>query len=324
MGRLGPYSLLLLAAAAALATGWLIPRLPGGWAVALGLFALALVLAILVRELSRAVPGELHLARARLGLKARRAPSIYIRRLFNSYAQRYDRHLFTELDYQVPNLLRDLVDGWVRDGALDVADLGCGTGALGPLFRRLARRLDGVDLSPAMLGHADVRGVYDELVEGDLLAFLLAADGSLRPPPRRRRASVSGRSRAAPGRSPVARCVPAGCSPSRSRSARAGPSSSPGAADSRMTVQAWARSPPLSDSRSSPPGALRCAMRLVFRSAARSFWCRNLLPKRSSILTLHERSCISGLRQWIVAASRRWRYSSPVRSTQGGRIACRS
>jgi predicted TPR repeat methyltransferase len=177
VGRLGPYSLLLLAAAAAFATGWLIPRLPGGWAVALGLFALALVLAILVRELSRAVPGELHLARARLGLKAKRAPSIYIRRLFDSYAQRYDRHLFTELDYQVPNLLRDLVDGRVQDGALDIADLGCGTGALGPLFRRLARRLDGVDLSPAMLGHADVRGVYDELVEGDLLAFLLERTG---------------------------------------------------------------------------------------------------------------------------------------------------
>ena len=86
MGRLGSYSLLLLAAAAALATGWLIPRLPGGWAVALGLFALALVLAILVRELSRAVPGELHLARARLGLKARRAPSIYIRRPSDSDA----------------------------------------------------------------------------------------------------------------------------------------------------------------------------------------------------------------------------------------------
>jgi predicted TPR repeat methyltransferase len=177
VGRLGPYSLLLLAAAAALATGWLIPRLPGGWAVALGLFALALVLAILVRELSRAVPGELHLARARLGLKARRAPSIYIQRLFDSYAQRYDRHLFTELDYRVPNLLRDLVDGRVRDGALDIADLGCGTGALGPLFRRLARRLDGVDLSPAMLAHADARGVYDELVEGDLLAFMLERTG---------------------------------------------------------------------------------------------------------------------------------------------------
>jgi predicted TPR repeat methyltransferase len=177
VGRLGPDSLLLLAAAAALATGWLIRHLPGGWAVALGLLALALVLAILVRELGRALPGELHLARARLGLKARRAPSIYVRRLFDSYAQRYDRHLFTELDYRVPNLLRDLVDGRVRDGALDIADLGCGTGALGPLFRRLARRLDGVDLSPAMLAHADARGVYDELVEGDLLAFLLERAG---------------------------------------------------------------------------------------------------------------------------------------------------
>jgi predicted TPR repeat methyltransferase len=145
--------------------------------VALGLLALALVLAILVRELGRALPGELHLARARLGLKARRAPSIYVRRLFDSYAQRYDRHLFTELDYQVPNLLRDLVDGRVRGGALDVADLGCGTGALGPLFRRLACRLDGVDLSPAMLEHADARGVYDELVAGDLLAFLQERPG---------------------------------------------------------------------------------------------------------------------------------------------------
>lgn len=177
MRRLGAYRLLLLAAAAALGAGWLIPRLPGGWAVALGLLGIALVLVILLRELGRALPGELHLARAKLGLKARRTPPLYVRCLFDSYAERYDRHLFAELDYRVPNLLRDLVEGGLDRQPCDIADLGCGTGALGPLFRRLARRLDGVDLSPAMLARARARGVYDELVEGDLLEFLSRRPG---------------------------------------------------------------------------------------------------------------------------------------------------
>ena len=55
--------------------------------------------------------------------------------------------------------------------ALDVLDVGCGTGLAGVAFRSLARRLHGSDLAPRMVERARRRGVYDhvevaELVEG--------------------------------------------------------------------------------------------------------------------------------------------------------------
>lgn len=167
---------LLAAAGLALAAAWLARHLPAAWGVAVGGAALAAVLAVLVRELARGLPGELHLARAWLGLPTRTAPAGYVRGLFDSYAARYDAHLFAELDYRVPNLLRDLVGDDVPRIAA-AADLGCGTGALGPLFRGSASRLDGVDLSPAMLARARRRGLYDELVEGDLVDFLRGRPG---------------------------------------------------------------------------------------------------------------------------------------------------
>lgn len=168
---------LLPLAALALALGWLILRLPAAWGAALGALATVLALGLLLRALGRALPGELHLLRALLGLPARRAPAAYVRRLFDSYAARYDRHLMADLDYRVPNLLRDLVGDRLAGSRPAVADLGCGTGVLAPLFRGLAGRLDGVDLSPGMLERARRRGLYDELVEADLVAFLAGRPG---------------------------------------------------------------------------------------------------------------------------------------------------
>ena len=54
------------------------------------------------------------------------------------------------------------------------ADLGCGTGQVGVLLRPSAHRLVGVDLSPGMLAKASQRGVYDELTDDELTAFLRA------------------------------------------------------------------------------------------------------------------------------------------------------
>ncbi|MCC7015706.1 MAG: methyltransferase domain-containing protein [Rhodospirillales bacterium] len=48
-----------------------------------------------------------------------------------------------------------------------VLDAGCGTGLLGTRIE--AGRLVGIDLSPDMLAAARARGVYDELIEGDLV-----------------------------------------------------------------------------------------------------------------------------------------------------------
>jgi predicted TPR repeat methyltransferase len=55
--------------------------------------------------------------------------------------------------------------------------LGCGTGLAGAVFTPLATRLDGVDLSPAMIEKARARGIYDQLVVADL-EDALAADGA--------------------------------------------------------------------------------------------------------------------------------------------------
>ena len=63
----------------------------------------------------------------------------------------------------------------VRRG-LDILDMGCGTGLVGVAVRDLAARLDGVDISPAMLEKAQVKHVYDQLFEADLQTFLAAQD----------------------------------------------------------------------------------------------------------------------------------------------------
>ena len=61
---------------------------------------------------------------------------------------------------------------------MDVLDLGCGTGLCGVEFRPYARRMVGVDLSPAMLKVAESRKIYDQLTAGDLMPPLrAAADG---------------------------------------------------------------------------------------------------------------------------------------------------
>jgi predicted TPR repeat methyltransferase len=139
--------------------------LRGAWVLLLaGIVAWQVVRLLLVQR---------HLLAAWLRLPSHRAPASYVRSLFDEYADRYDRHLLHDLHYAAPNLVRaivgDRLDG--RQGSV-VVDLGCGTGICGPLFRRVAGRLIGVDLSPGMLRIARQREVYDELVEGEAVAFL--------------------------------------------------------------------------------------------------------------------------------------------------------
>jgi predicted TPR repeat methyltransferase len=102
-----------------------------------------------------------------------RASDAFIERTFASFAASFDAKL-AKLAYRAPALvtamLEDTRDG--RSGDLDVLDAGCGTGLCGPLVAPYARRLVGVDLSEAMLDQARARDVYDELVKGELTAYL--------------------------------------------------------------------------------------------------------------------------------------------------------
>jgi len=94
------------------------------------------------------------------------APSEYVARLFDTYADKFDRQLVGELRYRTPQLLADAVGPLVPDWGsprATVLDLGCGTGLCGPLLRGSAARLVGVDLSKKMLAKAREKAVYDEL-----------------------------------------------------------------------------------------------------------------------------------------------------------------
>ncbi|PKN56692.1 MAG: SAM-dependent methyltransferase [Deltaproteobacteria bacterium HGW-Deltaproteobacteria-14] len=93
--------------------------------------------------------------------------------LFDAYADSFDAHLIELLGYRGHDAVIGALAALIAPRPTGViVDLGCGTGLCGPGLRPLARRLVGVDLSPGMLAEARARGVYDALVEADLLYAL--------------------------------------------------------------------------------------------------------------------------------------------------------
>lgn len=101
------------------------------------------------------------------------APAGYVEALFDMYAHNFDDHLVKTLGYRTPELLvAELRRAQPPAGVGDVIDLGCGTGLCGPLLRPLSRSLTGVDLSGLMLARARELGLYDELMQADIVAAL--------------------------------------------------------------------------------------------------------------------------------------------------------
>ena len=103
------------------------------------------------------------------------APRQYVQSLFDSYAQGFEAHLVEVLNYRAPAVLVDRLRQTGRRFAAAL-DLGCGTGLCGPLLRPLAARLDGIDLSQNMVDQAAATGAYDEVLQGDLVPFLLETE----------------------------------------------------------------------------------------------------------------------------------------------------
>lgn len=135
-----------------------------------------------------------HSERARAIKAAPRSDAGYVRHLFDQFSSDYDVRMIGQLAYAAPQILRDLADLVMpgRNG-LTILDLGCGTGLAGMAFQDKAARLDGIDLSPAMIEKARARGIYDRLAVGDIETvsggpydLILAADtlvylGDLKP-----------------------------------------------------------------------------------------------------------------------------------------------
>lgn len=102
-----------------------------------------------------------------------RASDAYVLQTFDGFSASFDKVL-ERLQYRAPALVAEaLTDALgTPDKRRDILDAGCGTGLCGPLLAPYARRLAGVDLSPAMIAKATGRDVYDELFTAELTEFL--------------------------------------------------------------------------------------------------------------------------------------------------------
>jgi predicted TPR repeat methyltransferase len=121
-----------------------------------------------------------HLISAFTGKNTERPPSQYIEKLFDGYADEFDKHLTQKLCYQIPKELASLLKRTVDLplGELDVLDLGCGTGLSGLEFAPYARQLVGVDLSGKMLEKAQSLNIYSRLEHSDLLTMMKDEEGA--------------------------------------------------------------------------------------------------------------------------------------------------
>jgi predicted TPR repeat methyltransferase len=137
----------------------------------------------MVREWLRRDPANRVAKHMLAALAGERAPDRcdeeYVRDVFDGFAGTFDRKL-ADLGYRGPEIVGEAIERTLGppDGSRRVLDAGCGTGLAVPWLRPHAARLTGVDLSPRMLELARARGGYDELVEGELTAFLRANPGA--------------------------------------------------------------------------------------------------------------------------------------------------
>jgi predicted TPR repeat methyltransferase len=99
-------------------------------------------------------------------------PRQYVESLFDEYAATFDEHLVESLGYRAHRALIAQVQALGPRRFRSALDLGCGTGLCGPLAKAIADRVDGVDLSAAMLDKARALGIYDRLDHADVVQHL--------------------------------------------------------------------------------------------------------------------------------------------------------
>ena len=115
-----------------------------------------------------------HMIASLTGENTERAPSQYVVKVFDGYAEKFDKHLQQVLKYEAPVRLVEIIARHAAPPAekWNVLDLGCGTGLVGLAISPYARQLVGVDLSARMLGKARERNLYHRLERLDLLAMM--------------------------------------------------------------------------------------------------------------------------------------------------------
>ena len=98
------------------------------------------------------------------------APDTHID-FYRDFAELYDSTYAASLGYIYPLGIVSVLSGQQRpQGA--ILDIGCGTGLVATAIRKIdpSAVIDGVDISPDMLGKARAKGEYRDLVAADLTA----------------------------------------------------------------------------------------------------------------------------------------------------------
>ena len=98
------------------------------------------------------------------------APDTHID-FYRDFAELYDSTYAASLGYIYPLGIASVLSGQQRpQGA--ILDIGCGTGLVATAIREVdpSAVIDGVDISPDMLGKARAKGEYRDLVAADLTA----------------------------------------------------------------------------------------------------------------------------------------------------------
>lgn len=131
---------------------------------------------ITYRQLLRLAPDHPeagHMAAILAGSTPEQADAAYVARLFDAFADNFDRTLTHWLEYRAPQLVAAAAAQALAGGKAQAAlDLGCGTGLLGPEIRPHVLRLDGIDLAPRMVEKAAARKLYDHLEVAEIVAYL--------------------------------------------------------------------------------------------------------------------------------------------------------
>lgn len=96
-------------------------------------------------------------------------PAAFVETLFDQYAAKFDTALVDKLQYQVPELIAQAIQAIAPDNRFAYTlDLGCGTGLMAEHLQKKCEKIDGFDLSLAMLKKAKAKGLYGKLVKADL------------------------------------------------------------------------------------------------------------------------------------------------------------
>ena len=117
--------------------------------------------------------GARHMVAALTGAPVTTSPEVYVKDVFDNYAEYFERSLVSELEYRVPNSIRAILDILLsgRKKFVHGLDLGCGTGLGGQAFADIIETFDGLDLSAKMLAVAAQKGIYRKLHLGSIVSF---------------------------------------------------------------------------------------------------------------------------------------------------------